>query len=160
MRFVLIVFALTLGALCEAAAQTPEEEGAVIRALIEKHALASKSIDLEGLVELYHEDAEMVYGNGTIVTGRAAIRREYEQLVASPATQSGRHHVHPPESVRIRFFKPDLALVEVESHAIGGSNAEGAPLATSASLLITVWSKVDGTWAVSYQRSAPAPRRG
>lgn len=156
----IILLALFLATVCAAEqAQTQPPDEVKIRELIAQHALASERRDLEGLVDLYHSDAEWACLDGTRIVGRPAIEAAYRESTESSAAQSGRHHVHPEESVRIRFLRPDVALVEVESHSVRGKDAQGASLATSKSLLVTVWTKQDGQWGIVYQRGAGTPPR-
>jgi uncharacterized protein (TIGR02246 family) len=152
----LIAFALVIVPFARATfAQTQLSEEQRIKQLIAEQARASERRDLRGLVDLYHADAEWILSNGTRLAGRAAIEDAYRQSIESPVAKSGRHHIHPDQSVRIRFLRPDFALVEVESHSVGGTDAQGAPLPTSKSLLITLWTKQDGEWTILYQRGTP-----
>lgn len=133
-------------------------DDAQLRQRIAAHQVASEQGDLRGLVDIYALDAEVVSGNGGVLRGRDAIEADYRTSLASASSRSGRHHTHPNESIRIVFITPDVALIEVASVNVGGTDANGAPLAESRAQLVTIWRKAAGQWLVVYQRALPTPR--
>lgn len=134
--------------------QVEEEQ---LRNLIAEHQRASERGDLRGLVDIYATDAQTVSLSGKVLRGRDAIEADYRALLASAASRSGRHHTHPRESVRIEFVTSDVALIEVGSVNLGGTDAAGTPLAESRVQLVTIWRKRADRWLVVYQRAVPAP---
>jgi uncharacterized protein (TIGR02246 family) len=110
------------------------------------------------LAEVYADDAELVSADGSAVRGRKAIDELWKQEVAEGAAQGGRYHMHPPETVRVRFVSADVAIVDVGSRSLGGRDSTGAPLPTRDGSLLTVWRKERGTWRVVYQRSLPSAK--
>src|SRR5690349_15270919 len=102
--------ALVLSVPITVRAQQSADE-ARLRALIAAHQLASERGDLRGLVDIYAPDAEVFSASGKVSRGRAAIEADYRNTLASAASQSGRHHTHPPDSIQIRFLTPDVALI-------------------------------------------------
>ena len=137
------------------AGQSTDEQR--LRQLIAAHQAASEHGDLRGLVDIYAPDAEVIAGNGKVTRGRAAIEADYRATLASASSKTGRHHTHPPESIQIRFLSPDIALIDVASVNVGGSDAAGAPMADSPAQLFTIWQKRADTWTVVYQRVVPRP---
>jgi ketosteroid isomerase-like protein len=129
MRTTIAIFVVLCSGLfaAPAPAQTASAEEATIRILIERHAVASRERNLRGLVDLYHPDAQIVYGNGQVVS-RDVMEKDYAAALDSPPVRSGRHHLHPPESIRTRFLRPDVALVEVASYSVGGTDPDGKSL--------------------------------
>jgi uncharacterized protein (TIGR02246 family) len=150
----MLVLAILIPA-ASAAAQTVGDDAA-IRARIAAHGQASAAGDARALSEVYADDAELVSPNGNITRGRAAIDEVWKRDVAAGAARGGRHHMHPPESIRIRFVSPDVAIVDVGSRTLGGVDSTGAALASSEASLLTVWRKTRGDWRVVYQRLLPA----
>jgi uncharacterized protein (TIGR02246 family) len=138
----------------EGGAQTPADEAA-IRARIAAHGTAAAAGDAHALAEVYADDAELVSADGSAVRGRKAIDELWKQEVADGAAQGGRYHMHPPETIRVRFVSPDVAIVDVGSRSLGGRDSTGATLPTRDGALLTVWRKERGTWRVVYQRSLP-----
>ncbi|MBY0496069.1 MAG: SgcJ/EcaC family oxidoreductase [Cyanobacteria bacterium] len=135
----------------------PSSDEATLRQLIADHQRASEKGDLRGLVDIYASDAQTVSLSGKVVRGREAIEADYRALLATASTRSGRHHTHPTDSIKIEFVTPDVALIEVASVNVGGTNAAGQPMADSRVLLVTMWRKTAGQWLVVYQRAIPAP---
>lgn len=62
-------------------------------------------------------------------------------------------HDHPEETIRIRFLRPDVAFVDVESVSGGGTDQAGAPLPVARTPLFVVFTKEQGRWGVAAQRS-------
>lgn len=139
------------------AVQSADE--AQLRQLIAAHQLASEHGDLRGLTDIYAADAEVISGTGNVIRGRDAIEADYRHTLASASSKSGRHHTHPPDSIQIRFLAPDLALIDVASVNVGGTDVSGASIAESRAQLLTIWRKQAGSWLVVYQRVVPATKQ-
>lgn len=138
--------------------QQPSADDAQLRQRIAAHQLASERGDLRGLVDIYAIDAQTVSLGGKVLRGRDAIEADYRTSLMSASSRSGRHHTHPTESVRIEFVTPDVALVEVASVNVGGTDAAGAPLGEARVQLVTIWRKRAGEWLVVYQRAVPVSK--
>ena len=138
------------------AGQQASPDEVQLRQRIAAHQVASEHGDLRGLVDLYASDAQTVSSSGQVTRGRDEIEASYRAQLATPATRSGRHHTHPPESIRIEFVTPEVAVVEVASVNVGGTDGTGKALADAPVQLITVWRKRAGEWLVVYQRTVPA----
>ena len=149
---VVAVFAAATPVLGQTAADEAE-----IRSRIAAHGEASAAGDGQALSEVYADDAELVSANGAVTRGRQAIDDLWKRDVANGRARGGRHHMHPPETVRIRFVSPDVAIVDVGSRAMGGMDGAGNALAVSDASLLTVWRKHQGIWRVVYQRGLAAP---
>jgi len=138
------------------AQQSPADE-AILRQRIAAHQLASEHGDIRGLVDIYAPDAQTVALTGKVLRGPEAIEADYRASLLTATSRSGRHHTHPPDSIRIEFVTPDVAIIEVASVNVGGVDAAGAPLAEARAQLVTVWRKRAGEWLVVYQRVVPRP---
>ncbi len=145
----LIVAALAAERLLAAPPQAGDE--AEIRRLIAAHAAASQHRDLRGLVDVYHADADVRYSDGTVLHGRVEIEKSYREALASDPGEVS--HVHPAESIHIRFLRPDVAFVDVESVAVGNAGGSAAPQPATRVPLLVVFTKQDGRWGVVAQRS-------
>lgn len=137
--------------------QPSQSDEAQLRQRIAAHQLASERGDLRGLADIYATDAQTVTSSGKVTRGRDAIEADYRATLTTASSRSGRHHTHPADSVRIEFVTPDVALIEVASVNVGGTDAAGAPMADSRVQLVTIWRKRAGEWLVVYQRTVPAP---
>lgn len=137
--------------------QQSSADEAQLRQRIAAHQVASEHRDLRGLVDIYATDAQTVSLSGKVLRGRDAIEADYRASLMSASSRSGRHHTHPPESVRIEFITPEVALIEVASVNVGGTDTGGAPLGDSRVQLVTIWRKRAGDWLVVYQRALPIP---
>lgn len=148
-----VILALFVGTTILAA--QPSSDEAKLRELIRAHQRASESGDLRGLADIYAPDADTVSSTGKVTHGRDAIEADYRSLLQSASSRSGRHHTHPEDSIRIVFVTPDVALIEVASVNVGGTESPGKPMADSRAQLVTVWRKRAGEWLVVYQRIVP-----
>lgn len=122
-----------------------------IRHLIAMHASAAQQGDLRGLVSVYHTDADVRYSDGTILRGRAELEKSYSQALSNDP--KGLAHSHPVDSIHIRFLRPDVAFVDVESVSGGGTDQAGAAGEVSRTPLFVVFTKEEGKWGVAVQRS-------
>lgn len=138
--------------------QQPGDD-AQLRQRIAAHQLASERGDLRGLVDIYATEAQTISLSGKVLRGRDAIEADYRASLASPSSRSGRHHTHPTDSIRIEFITPDVALVDVASVTVGGTDATGTLMAESRVQLVTIWRKRSGAWLVVYQRALPVSAR-
>jgi uncharacterized protein (TIGR02246 family) len=150
-----MVLVLALHVTGLAGAQSPADDTA-LRALIAAHERASAAGELRGLVDDYSLDADMISSSGVVTHGRDAIEAYYRQQLASASAQSGRHHTHPSEGIRIRFVTSDVALIDLPSRSVGGRGPDGLPLGDSEVTLLTVWRKGTTGWLVVSQRALPA----
>ena len=157
-RIVALVAAFSILSAGHLPAQAVSPDEIRIRELIAAHQRASEHSDLRGLVDLYAADAEMVSGSGKRTRGRDAIESYYRGVIESPVTKGGRHHTHPPETVQVRFVTNDVALVDVASVNVGGTDSTGVAMADSRIMLTTVWRRQPSGWVVVEQRSLPAPK--
>lgn len=131
-----------------ASAAEDEQE---IRRLIAAHATASQQGDLRGLVGVYHADADVRYSDGTVLRGRADIEKSYRDVLSSEPKELA--HSHPTDTIHIRFLRPDVALVDVESVSGGGPGEAGTTEPPSRTPLFVVFTKERGRWGVAAQRS-------
>jgi ketosteroid isomerase-like protein len=113
-----------------------------IRDLIALHASASQQDDLAGLVAGLHADADSRLANGRILSGRAEIEKSYRDVLSGGPRRMA--HVHPPDSVRIRFLQPDVAFVDVDSTSPSGAG--------SRTPFFLIFTKVQGKWGVAVER--------
>jgi len=130
--------------------QSAADDEQEIRRLIASHAAASQRGDVGALVAVYHADADVRYSDGTVLRGREQIEKSYRDALSTEP--SGLAHSHPPETIHIRFLRPDVAFVDVESVSVGAGQA-GTAKSPSRTPLFVVFTKEQGKWAVAIQRS-------
>jgi uncharacterized protein (TIGR02246 family) len=121
-----------------------------IRRLIASHATASQRGDVGGLVGVYHPDADVRYSDGMVLRGREEIEKSYRDALSTEP--KGLAHSHPQETIHIRFLRPDVAFVDVESVSAGGGQA-GTTESPSRTPLFVVFTREQGRWGVAVQRS-------
>ncbi len=146
-----LLIGLTIAGVHPQAVQTGADDEQEIRRLIASHAAASHQGDLHGLVSVYHADADVRYSDGTVLRGRAELEKSYRQALSSDP--NGLAHSHPAETIHIRFLRPDVAFVDVESVSGGGADQAGASEPVSRTPLFVVFTKEQGKWGVAVQRS-------
>lgn len=143
--FLGLLLASVVGALpayAQTVSGTPADEQA-IRELLMAHASSAQQGDVDGMVATQHEDVDERLSNGHLLVGRDEVAQFFESIVSGGAHRLA--HTHPAESVRIRFLKPDVAFVDVDSASMSGSGPR-----TPYFLVVT---KVDGEWGVAVVRS-------
>jgi uncharacterized protein (TIGR02246 family) len=140
----LAVLTLATAARAQTVQPDPADEQA-IRDLIALHAAASQHGDFDRLVAGYHADTDVQYPNGPLLEGQEEIEQHYRTVLSRGPTSMA--HAHPSETIRVRFLRPDLAFVDVES--VFGGGADGAPVRVPFFLVFT---KVEGEWGVAVER--------
>ena len=120
----------------------PADEQA-IRDLVALHASASQQDDVDGLVVGLHADADSRRADGRILSGRSEIEKRYRDVISGGPRRMA--HVHPPETIRIRFLQPDVAFVDVESVSAAGEGPRTP--------FFLVFTKIQGKCGVAVERS-------
>jgi len=122
-------------------AGTPADEQA-IRDNVALHASQSRQGDLDGMVSGLHPDADSRGPDGRLLTGPAEIGQRYREVTAGNPLRLA--HLHPADSIRIRFLTPDVAFVDVDSVPASGAGARTP--------IYLVFTKVQGRWGVAIER--------
>lgn len=156
-RFFSFLFTLgiwTLPAHAQTVSGTPADEQS-IKALLASHAASAQEDDVDGMVATQHEDADERLDDGRLLVGRTGIAKCYQSIV--PGGPHRLAHVHPTDSIRIRFLKPDVAFVDVAFVDVESASMSGSGPRTPYFLLFT---KIDGEWGVAVVRSGASIEQG
>jgi uncharacterized protein (TIGR02246 family) len=131
-----------------------ESDSAAVVELIRNHAIAWNDRDPKAASELVTTDAIWVTSTGTELKGREAIERAHAQWLAEDAaTGVTTTHVHRPESISVRFLRPDVAVADLEGQFLLPATAEDqpAPKEEARIFIVAVW---DGkAWRISQLRN-------
>ena len=92
-----------------------------------------------------HRDADTRLDDGTLLVGSEKNTQFFQRIVSGGPHRLA--HVHPAESIRIRFLQPDVAFVDVDSVSMSGSGPK-----TPYFLVVT---KVENKWGVAVVRNGP-----
>ena len=133
-----IVVSLVAGA-ARAHAQpgTPADEAA-IRKILDARNAAYNNHDAKALAATYAPDADLVTGTGRIISGRAAIEKNYVEAFAGVDKNAS----VKIESSKVRFVTADTAILDMDGVTTG--RADGA-IKTHATW---VYVKRNGEWMV------------
>jgi uncharacterized protein (TIGR02246 family) len=124
-----------------------------IRGLIEAHATAWNRRDARAAVAVLTSDAVWVTADGVELRGKTAIEQAHVQWLAQDSVAGGSIHVHPAETVSIRFLRPDIAVVDVESQFVAPSAVDGPPAVLQRSSTFMVVTRDAGEWRVAQVRN-------
>lgn len=97
--------------------EIPPEEQAV-RAVLARFYDGWNEHDADKMVSAYAEDIDHINVFGEWQKGRATVRDELARLHAGPLRSSQKTY----RIEKIRFLKPDVAVVQASSHSINGDN--------------------------------------
>jgi uncharacterized protein (TIGR02246 family) len=107
-------FLITSAATADAQIGTSTDEAAIRKVLDVRNA-AYNNHDAKALAATYAPDADLVTGTGRIVSGRAAIERNYAESFAGV----DKNAVVKTESAKIRFLTADTAILDLEGVTTG-----------------------------------------
>ena len=119
MRPLVIATMLFVAAGLNAASQiAPAGEEQAIRSVLARFYDGWNEHDADKMVSAYAEDIDHINVFGEWQKGRATVRDELARLHAGPLKTSRKTY----RVEKIRFLKPDVAIVQVSSHSITGDN--------------------------------------
>ena len=150
MRKVLMAFVMvTLGIAVVTAAETSTEHAAdtaAINAVLTDRFLAGwNAHDAHVFASAFAEDADLTNVRGVSVSGRYQI----EQFHAQAFQKMFMHSHQSAEVKKIRFLKPDVAVVDVRWEITGALTPEGNPIPMRSGLLDLVFTSSGGHWLIS-----------
>jgi uncharacterized protein (TIGR02246 family) len=125
---------------------------AAIQKLLDAHGMAWTKGDPVAAAAVMTEDADWVSARGDVFTGRAAIEAAHREWLGGDA--KGTRHAHPG-TPKIRFIRPDVAVVDGDSYLGGAHDEQGRELPPSFSRYTAVVVKNGETWKVAAFRSLP-----
>lgn len=125
---------------------------AAIQALLDAHGAAWTKGDAAAAAAVMTEDADWVSGSGAVYEGRPAIEAMHRRELAGMG--KGSRHSHPG-TPKIRFIRPDVAIVDGDSYMAGLHDEQGKEFPPTTSRYTAVMVKEDGRWMVAAFRSLP-----
>jgi uncharacterized protein (TIGR02246 family) len=127
------------------------ERGA-IQAVLDAHGIAWTKGDAVAAAAVMTADADWVSGDGSVYEGRTAIEAAHREWLSGDG--KGSRHAHPGRP-KIRFIRPDVAIVDGDSYMGGLRDEQGKELPPIFSRFAAVLVKNGQTWKVTAFRSLP-----
>lgn len=125
---------------------------AAIQKVLDAHGTAWTKGDSVAAASVMTEDADWVSGGGEFYEGRAAIEAAHREWLSGGA--KGTRHTHPG-TPKIRFIRPDVAIVDGDSFMGGLRDENGKEMPPTFSRYCAVLVKDGGSWKVTAFRSLP-----
>ena len=122
-----------------------DEDGEAIRTIVAEMTDGFNRHDARAATRMYAPDADFVSVRGEAAAGARKIE---EKLAAIFATRAG-GAVLTTLDVKVRFVRPDVALVHVLNELSGLVVPDGEKLPAHRELSLRVFTKDAGTWGVS-----------
>jgi uncharacterized protein (TIGR02246 family) len=116
--------------------------------------------DTRAFAAHFHEDADFTNVIGMQVRGRDAIQAMHDALFTDPPTPdwpSFRHALATVHSVRARFIRPDVAVVDIRWSQKGAVGPDGGPWTNRKGLMNWVAAKENGRWLVAASHNMDLP---
>jgi len=153
-RTLLVVALAGMSSLRELRAQTSEDDAAIRRS-VEAMTSAFNRRDDDATIRLVTPDADFV----TVTGHRSRSPAEYIVARRKRFATALKHASIRTLETKIRFLRPDLALVHVTHEIRGMLDAKNRELPPHTELSLRVYVKKDGKWLMtSFQNTAVAPR--
>jgi uncharacterized protein (TIGR02246 family) len=147
-----VILAGAMGIVLAASRGDDASDRAAIQKVLDTHGTAWTKGDAVAAASVMTEDADWVSGGGDFYEGRAAIEAAHREWLSGSA--KGTRHAHPG-TPKIRFIRPDVAIVDGDSYAGGLRDEQGKELPPSFSRYMAVLVKNGDTWKVTAFRSLP-----
>jgi uncharacterized protein (TIGR02246 family) len=149
---------LTLGCLVTVPNFTAVAQGAAdehsIREVIDAHATAWNRRDAAAAAAVYAPKAVTRTSPGRfLLTGRAAIEQAHREWLAEDTVGGGSVHLHPPETMKVQFLGPSVAVVDLDGLFAPRASSKGTPRSPDCTPLFIVVVKHRGRWQVAEQRA-------
>ncbi len=121
------------------------QDEAAIRGIVDQFAASWNRHDPEALAALFADDADFVNVIGLWWRGRAEIA---ERMRGNHATIFRESRL-TPDQTRVRFLRPDVALVHTTWELAGQRTRDGRAVPPRTGIATFVLAKRDGTWSIS-----------
>src|SRR5262252_9667597 len=110
----LAAFLITGAATADAQLGTPADEAA-IRKILDARNAAYNNHDAKALAATYAHDADLVTGTGRVISGRAAIEKNYVEAFAGLDKNASVRI----DSSKVRFITADSAILDMDGVTTG-----------------------------------------
>lgn len=110
--------------------------------------LAWQHADAKAMASVYAEDADLVIPTGLTMRGK----QEIEHFYANVFDAGYRGSQGASEIVRIRFLRPDIAVVDATWSIKNVHDRQGSPAADEAGVLTFVAVRSSGAWQIAVVR--------
>jgi uncharacterized protein (TIGR02246 family) len=138
-------------------AQSTAADTQAIRDLIAAHAIAWNHRDANAAAAIMTPDAVWITSSGITLHGRAEIERAHRQWLAEDSAAGSSTHVHPPESIRIQFLRPDVAVADLGTEFRANPKPGEATGAVDRGSLFIVVTKDGDAWHIAEVRNTVSP---
>ena len=128
-----------------------QDDEVAIRSVINGRAAAWEKQDVEHLVAPFAKDADYIDSSGTMTTGRDEIEAVYTKILASGQYKDS---TSKQEVKKVRFVRPDVAVVDATWSLTGLKSGDGKPLPDRAGTSVLVLTKNGEKWEIVTLRVA------
>ena len=146
------IFFGAMGFLLVASRGEETSDRAAIQKVLDAHGIAWTKGDPVAAASVMTEDADWVSGGGEFYEGRASIEAAHREWLSGEA--KGSRHAHPG-TPKIRFIRPDVAIVDGDSYMGSLRDENGKEMPPSFSRYTAVLVRNGGSWKVTAFRSLP-----
>jgi uncharacterized protein (TIGR02246 family) len=149
---------ITMLTLCSALATATsyaagtDPDADAIRAVVEQRRIAGNAEDTDSYARLLTPDADIVSATGRSAYGREGIIQLYVEQ------RSGAYLgaiITSTVVTRIKFVRPDVAVVDADFELTGVRGRDGNPMAPISGLNTFILTKENGQWLISSIRGIP-----
>ena len=121
------------------------EDEAAIRKVIVEMTEGFNNHDGKAAARMYTTDARFVSVRGDVMNGQAGIERGLSAILTTRAKNAAQQTM----DVKVRFIRPDVALVNVTNELSGLVAPDGHVLPSQQELSLRVFVKDAGVWQVA-----------
>jgi uncharacterized protein (TIGR02246 family) len=134
-------------------AQAQSKDEKAIQKVVADFETAFNQKDAKAAAQFWAEDGDFVTYQGKLLHGRQEVEAYFQNTFVQ-FYQTAKNKLFPPT---VRFFKPDVAAVDVKWEVTGRIDADGKALPIMKGIMVWTMTKEKGQWLIKVMHNVSLP---